>query len=1626
MPSIENRIVQMQFDNTSFERRLSTTMQSLDKLNQTIANAGSRNGLATLGESVRGFNLDPISTSIDGVSGKFLAMSTIAVTALSIIVSKAIDVGARVVSALSLDPVISGFQEYQTQIGAIQTILANTDSKGTTLDQVNAALDQLNEYSDKTIYNFTEMTRNIGTFTAAGVDLDTSVQSIKGIANLAAISGSNSQQASTAMYQLSQAIATGSVKLMDWNSVVNAGMGGEVFQKALFETGKMMGTIAGTDMTTTFEQWTDAGNSFRGSLETGWLTAEVLTNTLKGFTGELTRDQILALGYTEQQADEIQRLGQLGVESATKVRTLKALLDTTKEALSSGWSQSFRLIFGDFEQATELFTGVSNALSGVIQRSADSRNALLQGWSDLGGRTTLIEGLKTAFQALGEILAPIREAFSTIFPPLTAERLMAITVGFKELVDRIRPSEQTVENLRRIFTGFFGALEIGWTVIKETAKFVGQLLGSFSGAGSGAFLEFAAKIGDFFSGLNTKLITEGGIAKFFDELPAKIQPVIDKIVEFKDKALEFFEQFKIKAEPIVGFLEDITSSVGDFFGALGGNTMDVASAATDRLGQRFDTLRGIADKIGDIWGPFKEALNKIVGVLEEIWTHVSTWFGELGTKLAAVIGPGDFDAVVDAVNVGLLGGIAAILLKFFKDGFKFDLGDGLFSSIGQSFEELTGVLSAMQTQIKADALLKIATAVGVLTASVLVLSMIDSAALTKALTAMAVGFGQLLGAFALLTKLAIGPATAAKIAIISGALIALAGAMLILSIAVKILSTMGWEELGKGLAGIAGLLLMVTAVAGPLGNASGGMIRAGIAMGIMGASLLILAAAVKIFSMFSWADMAKGFIAVGVGLGLIAAAMHLMPTNMVITGAGLVLVAAGLNLLALAVMQFANFSWSDMAKGAAGIGGGLLIIAGAMALMPPTMPLIGGGLILVAAAMIILARAMQSFGSMSWGEIAKGLLAMGGALLVLAVGAMAMSGAMAGAAAITLMAVGLTILVKVIKELAKIKVGDMIKAMIGLAAVFAILGGAALLLSPITPALLGLGAALILVGAGFALFGAGAALIAIAFEKIAAAGDEGLSTLISIIDIVIDKLPELVGAFALGLIELATTILDAAPVLLDSLTVLLEHVIDSLIELVPKVGELLTTLVMEVIRILREHIPQFIQLGLDLIVSLLTGIRDHIQDVVTLALEIITNFINGIAQNIGMVIEAAVNLITSFVNGIAAELPRIIESGVNLLVSFLQGIADNLTKVTEAVGEVITAFIDGVVGLYGDIISAGTDALVEFLSGITDNLIKVVNAVGDMIAEFITAVSDNALDIAQAGLDTLVEFLGGITDNLVTVTMAVTMMIIEFIRTIGASANAIATAGAQTLVAFLKGIAANMLYITRAAFEILIAFINGLADAINKYAPELRSAGRRLAGAIIDGATFGLASRAGEVGNKIRDVFGGAVNIGRGILGIGGPSTVFCDIGRDMMAGAAAGISNNNAPIKAIETQAEIMADTMKKSLRNMALNLESMEDFNPSITPVLDLTNVERDVQGISALMPNTVMASTLSYSQAQGIASSTRNQETDSSLDSSEKTGEIKFEQNIYAPEQLSAGEIYRQTRSQLVMAKEELRIP
>lgn len=372
---VDERVVEMRFDNKDFESNVKTSMSTLDKLKAALKlpDTSSKTSLNNLSGSVKTAtsNVNGLNTAVNTVKASFSALDVVGATAIANITNGIVNASKNLISSFTIAPIMDGFREYETQMNSVQTILANTASKGTTMSEVTAALDELNTYADQTIYNFAEMTKNIGTFTAAGVDLDKSVAAIKGIANLGAMSGSTSAQVSTAMYQLSQALAAGKVSLQDWNSVVTAGMGGEQFQNALKRTAEHFGTNV--------DAMIKKYGSFRESLTRGgWLTAEVLTETLNQIGGAYDETALKAQGYSDTQIQEILQMAQTAEEAATKVKTFTQLMSTLSEAAGSGWAKSFQLILGDFEEARNFFTNLSDYLGAIIEGTSNARNNVLE------------------------------------------------------------------------------------------------------------------------------------------------------------------------------------------------------------------------------------------------------------------------------------------------------------------------------------------------------------------------------------------------------------------------------------------------------------------------------------------------------------------------------------------------------------------------------------------------------------------------------------------------------------------------------------------------------------------------------------------------------------------------------------------------------------------------------------------------------------------------------------------------------------------------------------------------------------------------------------------------------------------------------------------------------------------------------------------------------------------------------------------------------------------------------------------------------------------------------------------------------------------------------------------------
>ena len=393
--TIDQRVVEMQFDNKNFEQNVSTSMSTLDKFKEKLQFKGATKGLEDVESSAKKVDVSPLGRAVESVSTKFSAMQVVAVTALANITNSAVNAGKRMLSALTIDPVKTGFNEYELKMDSIKTIMAST---GESVETVNKYLNELNKYSDETIYSFADMTQNIGKFTNAGVKLEDAVMAIKGISNEAAISGANANEASRAMYNFAQALSSGYVKLIDWKSIENANMATVEFKQQLIDTGVALGTVteAGDGMYKTLSGKTfNATQNFNDVLQEQWMTSEVLVETLKDY------------------ADESTEIGKKGKAAAQDVTKLTQVFDILKETAQSGWAQTWELIIGNIEEAKAFLTPMTEFFQGIIDKMSEWRNGILE--SALGrGFKGLVDKINSAFGPIAKTLDTITTALDDL------------------------------------------------------------------------------------------------------------------------------------------------------------------------------------------------------------------------------------------------------------------------------------------------------------------------------------------------------------------------------------------------------------------------------------------------------------------------------------------------------------------------------------------------------------------------------------------------------------------------------------------------------------------------------------------------------------------------------------------------------------------------------------------------------------------------------------------------------------------------------------------------------------------------------------------------------------------------------------------------------------------------------------------------------------------------------------------------------------------------------------------------------------------------------------------------------------------------------------------------------------
>ena len=1530
MSSIDNRIVNMQFNNRGFESGVSTTLNSLKKLNESLKMKDASKGLVDVSSSLNKVNnsgLSGLSRGIDAVTSRFSTLGIVATTALMNITNKAVNAGTALAKSLTIEPVMTGFSEYETKMGAIQTILTNTAHEGKTLTDVTAVLDELNKYSDQTIYNFAEMTRNIGTFTAAGVGLDTSAAAIKGIANLAAASGSTSQQASTAMYQLSQALAAGKVSLMDWNSVVTAGMGGKLFQDSLIRTSEVLGTNA--------EDMIKKYGSFRESLTKGeWLTSEVLTETLKQLSGAYTEADLIAQGFSESQAKEIVRLAETATAAATEVKTVTQLVDTMKESVQSGWAQSWEYIIGDKEQATKTLTAVKDAFESMIQPSTDARNDMLKFWNAAGGRDDIIKGFSNIFQSIGKGFKSIGDAWKEVFPALEGKDLTRISAKFADFSKKLVMNDEVAKKIKDTFQGVFSVFKIVGDAFKSVISIFSSGIGIFGKLGDLA-LNVTSSIGKFFSGMYESLHA----SRIFENAANTIKSGINSVQRFFASCGETLSSFfsslsKLDFKPIIDMLTEIGSGLGEGLA---------------------DVFEGIGKSIGNL------DLNKLL------------------VMLTAFAGKDIFKDIKKSITG-------------FKDSIN-SFGD-IGSGISGILSSVRTALEAYQTNLNSGTLTKIALAIGILAASLLILASIKPAQMENALVAMTTMLIELVLALAVLFKV-MGPMKFMQLNGLATALIGIGVAIGLLAAAMKLLSGMSWDGIAKGLVGIGGAMLILAAASHLMNASTKGMIGTAAAMVVLAAALIVMAQAVKMFGQLKCEELIQGLLGVGAvlaelglfmkltsankmglansaGILLLAASMLVFQnaiakfgemdipslvkglasvgalllelsvftklasggTGMLTTSAAMVVMAGAINLMVPAVRGLGNLSWEEIARGLTSLAGALTILGVASAVISGAkLASVGAGLAVMSAAMLVLGSALKSLGGMSWEEIAKSLVTLAGALVIFAAAMAAMTGGLAGAAAILVMSAALAVLTPQLIAMANLSWGQIAAGLAMLAGTFVVFGVAGLALGPVTPVLIGLAAAVALLGVGCAAAGAGVALFATGMAALAGVGAAGGYAIAEVLRQLISLLPKFASACGKALVEFAKAIGEGMPALAKAFGQMIVGLCDAIAESVPAIIEAGLALLEGLCQVLLEGGPRLIDVAVQMVIAL----------------------VEGLASNAGKLVDAAVDLIVNVLNALEAKVEELIQAGIDLGIAIIEGLADGISnnqqRVEDAMEKLGQALIDAFKSLLGIhspstvFNQAGVDTIQGLIDGVTSKVNEVVNKIKTLATDMINAIKSKFGEFLSAGKETITNIVSGISSKASEVKTKIQNAITQAVSTAKTKAGEFLSAGTQIISKLVSGISSKASEISS---KIKTAITNAKSSA-SGMASSFRSIGTN----IINALGSGISSMASSIASKARSVVQGAVKAAKNALGIHSPSRVFMEIGDYTVQGLAKGLDDNADKVYDPATRlARRAIDGVSNTISAISNALNGEIDTSLVITPVMDLSNVNNGVKTIRDMM--------------------------------------------------------------------------
>lgn len=1157
---IDEKIVSMKMDNSDFVKKASQTTSIFGKLTGALnkipgVNLGKTSQeLSNISRNANPSDVNRLGEAVQTVANRFSTLGIMGTTALVNITNRAVDAGIALAKSLSLDQVTAGFQEYELKMDSIQTILANTQKHGTTLDDVKYSLEELNKYADKTIYNFGDMTKNIGLFTNAGLKLEESTSMIKGFSNAAAASGTDSMRAAAAAYQLSQGLSQGYLMQLDWMSLTNAGMGNDNMKRDLIAMGQAMGTL-GESTEDTITNWKEYLSDKR------WLTKDVMSVYLQTMAGDIDKATLLTMGLTEAQADMMLQNAKTGEDAAVKVRTFTKFMDALKEGIGSGWARTWELVFGDFEEATIFWTRWSESIGGFFEKSAHARNSFLEGFREKGGFANIFSGIENAAKPVIQIFTALGDGFKKVFPPVSISRAVQLTETFKQFTAGLLLSNDRVKQLTTIFRGVFATFSTVWEIAKRLTSAFTNLIPEGTGNGILDFLEYLADMSIEF---NRSVKAGNGLTTFIEGLGDVLGNVGRIIGEIIDRVFDFSGSIRDTLAPAIDWIVEKLKPVGAFFkeafGGFGGDELVGAGM-----------LAGILFVVQQITSFFINA-NGIVDSAQELFEGV----GEAVQNFAMSI------QVTNLLLIAVALGILATSLKTLEGIKVEDLARGI-TALAISLGVMIGGMMLMSKfkvtgSVKVGVtLIALALAVSIMAKALKKISDIKPDELSRGMGGLVVVTGALAAAVIAMSKLG------GKVKTSSLQLITLAGAVYILASAVEKMSSIKTDDLWRSI-GALGIIFAQLALFLKIVDKTKFRMSSALGVLVVAGALHVMVSAIRKIGDLSVDELKKGLITIAIILAQIGIFSRLVKgSSLMAAGVGILLIAGAINALVGPIKEFSDMSWEELAKGLGAMAVSLLAIAGASMLMSSG---IAGaiGFTIVAGALMMLMVPIKAFAQMSWGTIIKAFFGIAGGLTVISLTAMALTPAI-----FSLLGFGAALLVMSVAMLAAgVGVGLFAAGLATLATLTA--GSVAAIVSALALLILGL---IDLIPAVVRFVGElGSALIKAIGDLIPPLVTTAVELLIHILTVIEKHLPEFLRLGINIVIQLIEGIGEYVPKLVDAGLKMVISLIEGMSEAIRDNGPMITSSVIELIG---EILILVIDAGIQMVNALfgwIPGVKD--------------------------------------------------------------------------------------------------------------------------------------------------------------------------------------------------------------------------------------------------------------------------------------------------------------------------------------------------------------------------------------------------------------------------------------------------